>query len=75
MQVKEGVHNEIYKVFCNLKIMLMWYIDEKIFNNMPVIEIEGIRFCHPHFMQVDAYRVYTDLLTSNLGGRTYDLMY
>ncbi len=66
VQVKEGVHNETYKVFCNFENYAdVSYIDEKIFNNMPVIEIEGIRFCHPHFMQVDAYRVYTDLLTSN----------
>lgn len=66
VQVKEGVHNETYKVFCNFENYAdISYIDEKILKNMPVIEIEGIRFTHPHFMLVDAFRVYTDLLTSN----------
>ena len=66
VQVKEGVHNETYKVFCNFENYAdISYIDEKILKNMPIIEIEGIRFTHPHFMIVDAFRVYTDLLTSN----------
>ena len=66
VQVKEGVHNETYKVFCNFENYAdISYIDEKILNNMPIIEIEGIKITHPHFMLVDAYRVYTDLLTSN----------
>ena len=66
VQVKEGVHNETYKIFCNfVNYADVSYIDEKILQNMPVIEVEGLRLCHPHFMQIDAFRVYTDLLTSN----------
>lgn len=66
VQVKEGVHNETYKIFCNFENYAdVSYIDKKIFENMPVIEIEGIKFTHPHFMVIDAFRVYTDMLGSN----------
>ena len=35
-----------------------------IYNNIPVIEADGIICAHPHFMMVDTYRVLTDPMTS-----------
>jgi hypothetical protein len=37
---------------------------ENIYRNCPKIEIDGIIFTHPHFMLIDAYRVYSDPMTS-----------
>ena len=66
VEVKEGVHHETYKIFCNFENYAdVSYIEKNILDNMPVIEIEGIKFAHPHFMTVDAFRVYTDMLVSN----------
>jgi hypothetical protein len=65
VQVKEGMHNETYKVFSNFENYIdVSYIDENILNNMMIIEIDGFKFAHPHFMVVDAFRIYTDLLAS-----------
>ena len=40
------------------------YMPSNIYNNMPIIEVNGIKCAHPHFMMVDAYRVLTDPMTS-----------
>ena len=37
---------------------------KNIYDNCPTIKINGIRFTHPHFMLIDAYRVYSDPMTS-----------
>ena len=66
IRCEEGVHNETYKVFVNfLNFSDISYMDPYIFNNCPVIKVDGLKLTHPHFMQTDAYRVYADLLTSN----------
>ena len=65
VQVKEGIHNETYKVFCNFENYVdVSYLDEYLLKNMMTIEIDGYLYAHPHFMIVDAFRIYTDLLTS-----------
>jgi hypothetical protein len=62
---KEGVHPETYKIFVNfMNYCDISYISPNIYRNMPIIEINGIRCTHPHFMMVDAYRVLTDPMTS-----------
>lgn len=62
---KEGVHNETYKIFVNfINYCDISYMAPEIFNNIPTITIDGLRLSHPHFMLIDAYRVYTDPMTS-----------
>lgn len=62
----EGVHPETYKVFANLENYCdISYMDPEVYKNCPFIELDGMRMTHPHFMIVDGYRVYTDLLTSS----------
>ena len=62
----QGVHNETYKIFANFENYCdISYMDPNIYNNCPVIEINGLIMTHPLFMIVDGYRVYTDLLTSS----------
>lgn len=65
IQGKDGLHPETYKVFINfINYCDISYIPQHIHNSMPVIEINGIKCAHPHFMMVDAYRVLTDPMTS-----------
>ena len=61
----EGIHNETYKVFVNfINYSDITYISQYVYNNLPIIEVDGIKCTHPHFMMVDTYRVITDPLTS-----------
>jgi len=61
----EGVHNETYKIFVNfINYADCSYMPKNIFENIPYIEIDGLKMSHPHFMFIDALRVYTDPMTS-----------
>lgn len=66
VQLAEGVHNETYKLFANFHNYCdISYMPENVFKKIPTVKIENMNMAHPHFMMIDAYRVYTDLLTSN----------
>jgi hypothetical protein len=61
----EAAHPETYKIFINfLNYCDISYMPLHVYNNLPYIEINGIRCVHPHFMMVDAYRILTDPMTS-----------
>jgi hypothetical protein len=63
---KEGIHSNTYKIFVNtINYCDITYIDPYIFNNMQILEVDGFKFAHPHFMLVDAYRVLSDPIMSN----------
>jgi hypothetical protein len=62
---KEGIHNDTYKIFVNfINYCDITYISKNIYDNLPIITVNGIKCVSPHFMMVDAYRVITDPLTS-----------
>ena len=62
---KEGVHQSTYKIFVNFIAYTDFsYMPKNIFNNCPTITVEGMKMTHPHFMVVDAFRVYSDPMTS-----------
>lgn len=62
---KEGMHSETYKIFVNFDNYCdISYMPQNVFNNIPVVEIDGIKCAEPHFMLVDAYRVLNDPMTS-----------
>ena len=62
---KEGVHPETYKIFVNfINYCDISYMPKNIYDNCPTKEINGVYYTHPHFMLVDAYRVYSDPMTS-----------
>lgn len=62
---KEGVHSETYKIFCNfINYSDITYMPPILYDNCPTIDIKGISMAHPHLMLIDAYRVYTDPMTS-----------
>jgi hypothetical protein len=61
----EGVHPETYKIFVNfINYADCSYMPLNIFENIPVIEVDGLKMTHPHFMFIDALRVYVDPMTS-----------
>jgi hypothetical protein len=61
----EGVHPETYKIYVNfINYADCSYIPENIFKNIPTIEIDGMRMTHPHFMFIDALRIYVDPMAS-----------
>ena len=62
---KEGIHPETYKIFVNfLNYCDITYIPPNIYNNLPVIKVDGVLCAHPHFMMIDAYRILNDPMTS-----------
>jgi len=62
---KEGTHSSTYKIYVNFLLYCdISYIPTNVNNNMPIIEVEGIKCTHPHFMMVDTYRILTDPMTS-----------
>lgn len=62
---KEGVHPETYKIFVNfINYCDISYMPKNIYDNCPTIKNDGVRYTHPHFMLIDAYRVYSDPMTS-----------
>jgi hypothetical protein len=61
----EGIHPETFKIFVNfLNYCDITYMPAHIYNNMPIIVVNGIKCTHPHFMIVDTYRILTDPMTS-----------
>ena len=65
IQGSEGVHVETYKIFVNfINYCDISYMPKNVYDNLPVIEVDNILYTHPHFMLIDAYRVYADPLTS-----------
>lgn len=66
IQGKEAVHDETYTIKVEFETMCdITYMDEHIFNNCPTIVIDKLNLVHPYFYYVDAFRIYSDLLTSN----------
>jgi len=65
VQGSEGVHNDTYKIFVNfINYCDLTYMPKNIYDNIPKIEDNGFLYTHPHFMLIDAFRVYADPLTS-----------
>ena len=65
-QGKSGVHEGTYNLFSNFHGYCdITYMPKNVYNRCPTIKIDNLIYTDPHFMLVDAFRVYTDLLTSN----------
>ena len=65
IQGLEADHNETYKIFVNfINYCDITYIPKNIYDNMHCIKDNNLLYTHPHFMLIDAFRVYADPLTS-----------
>lgn len=62
---QEAQHKETYSIFVNQHLYCdISYIPSNINNKARFIEIDGIKYIHPHFMMVDYFRMFTDPMTS-----------
>lgn len=62
---REAQHQETYKISVNyMDYCDISYVPTLIYNNMPYIIIDGIKYIHPQFALIDMYRQMTDPLTS-----------
>jgi hypothetical protein len=65
VQGQQAQHGETYKFFVNFEdVGDISYVPLFIYNKMPTIEIDGLRYIHPKFMYIDYLRMYTDPLMS-----------
>lgn len=62
---KEAVHPGTYKIYVNyINYCDISQIDPYVEKNLPIMMLENLKMAHPHFMLTDAFRVYTDPMTS-----------
>lgn len=65
VQLQEGIHEETYKLFVDFHNFVdISYMPKYIYDNLPTVNYKGLRLTHPHFMTVDAFRVYADPMFS-----------
>lgn len=62
----EAQHKETYSIFVNLHNYVdISYVPNKIYNRMPFIEINNIKYIGPFFIMIDMFRMFTDPLLSS----------
>lgn len=60
-----GVHDGTYKIFVNfVNYCDITYLPKNIYDNLKYIEYNKLKLCHPNFLLMDIYRVFTDPMTS-----------
>ena len=58
---KEATHKETYSIFVNyVNVCDISYVPKNIYNKLPFIEIGGINYVHPSFINIDFYRIMSD---------------
>jgi len=58
---KEALHEETYKIFAkNYNAIDLSYVPKNVYNYIPFIEIEGVRYIHPSFAMIDLYKMVTE---------------
>ncbi len=63
---REALHEETYSVTVNFNLYCdITYMPKYIFDNMPVKNIKGIRYVHPHVAIIDYLRMFTDPMFSS----------
>lgn len=62
----EAFHQETYKIFTKgYNAIDLSYVPKMIYDNVPFIEIEGIRYVHPSFATIDFFRMLSEPLFSS----------
>lgn len=62
---KMGAHLDTYKVFANtINYCDITYMPMNVYNSCPTITVNGLRLTHPHFIMVDIYRAFTDIMSA-----------
>jgi hypothetical protein len=62
---REAQHKETYSVFVNFSQYCdISYVPKIVYNNLPVVKIDGISYIAPHFMMIDRLRMLNDPINS-----------
>lgn len=62
---RQAFHEATYSLFINMKNYCDFtYIPAYIYDHIPTISIDGIRYAHPIMITLDFYRIFTDPLLS-----------
>jgi hypothetical protein len=62
----EAIHEGTYKIFANgYNAIDLSYVPKMIFDAIPFIEINNIRYVHPFFAMIDLYRMLSEPLFSS----------
>lgn len=68
---KEAQHEETYKVFVNFTDYCdITYVPKRVYQGIKTITIDGIHYCHPHFMLIDYFRMINDPM--NAAGQRWE---
>jgi hypothetical protein len=63
---KEAQHKETYKIFTKkYNAIDLSYVPQQIYNNIPCVEIDNIKYVHPSFSMIDLYKMMTEPLFSS----------
>ena len=61
----QAMHGDTYKIYVNeMDAGDITYVPAFIYNKLPYIEQDGLKYIHPHFAYIDYLRMYTDPLMS-----------
>lgn len=63
---REAMHKETYKIFTSgYNAIDLSYVPKNIYDNIPYVEIDNIRYVHPSFSMIDLYRMMSEPLFSS----------
>ena len=63
---KEAMHKETYKIFTKgYNAIDLSYVPKQIYDNIPFIELDNIRYVNPSFAMIDLYRMMSEPLFSS----------
>ena len=63
---KEAQHKETYKIFTKkYNAIDLSYVPKQIYDNIPCVEIDNIKYVHPSFSMMDLYKMMTEPLFSS----------
>ncbi len=61
----EAQHGNTYKIFVNeMEMGDITYVPTYLYHKLPTIELDGLKYIHPHFAYIDYLRMYTDPIMS-----------
>lgn len=62
---REAVHEETYSIFVNFRLYCdITYVPTRVYGGIKTLEIDGIRYVHPHFILIDQLRIINQPLTA-----------
>jgi len=63
---REAMHKETYKIFTNkYNAIDLSYVPKQIYDNIPYINIDNIKYVHPSFSMIDLYKMMSEPLFSS----------